>query len=381
MKAKQVLLVFNGLLLFYNGLFAVSANAQVPQYFFVGTYTDGESKGIYLYSLDPISGKLSNQGLAAQSTNPSFLAMTANGRYLLSVSEVQDEQNRKMGYVESFAVNKKDNHLTPINKVSSGGADPCYVSVNQYGNVLAANYSSGSAALFKLDNSGKLSQYVDIQQHVGSGPDKARQSEPHVHSTYFEPFSDRIFVSDLGTDQVAIYNLDGRGSKLIKAEVPTINITPGSGPRHLAFHPALRILYVVNELSNDISVITLNRDGSFSTLQTVSTLPAGYDKPTNCADIHISKDGRFLYASNRGFNTIAIFAVDLKDGKISLIGQQSTRGKIPRNFAISPNEDFLLVANQESQDIVSFRRDTITGKLEFADQIKAPKPVCLLFSK
>jgi len=352
-----------------------------PQYFFVGTYTNNGSEGIYIYSLDSATGKLSNLGLAGKSDNPSFLALNSNGKILLAVNEVKNEQS--MGYIESFNINPENHHLTVVNKVLSGGAHPCYVSVNQEGYVLAANYSGGNVALFRMDGSGRLSNFIDIQQHFGHGINTARQGEPHVHSAYFEPSSHRIFVSDLGTDSVSVYSIkdEGNGTKLGKGAIPAVKIRPGSGPRHLAFHPNMKLVYVINELSNDISVVVLNNDGSFTTIETVSTLPKGYNKPSNCADIHISNDGRFLYASNRGYNTIAVFSVDQMNGKIKLIGQEPTRGDTPRNFTLSPNEDFLLVGNQNSQNIVSFRRDSKSGMLKYVDQIKAFKPICLLFCK
>ena len=379
METKKILFFFIGLMLFYNSLFAGSGKVNEPQYFFVGTYTGGGSEGIYSFSLNPVTGKLFNCGLAAKIDNASFLALSTNKKFLLAVNETKDEHNRNMGYIESFLVNTKEHNLKLVNKVSSGGADPCYVSANQANYVLAANYSGGNVALFRLGKSGILSEFVDIQQHFGHGPNKERQMEPHVHSAFFEPLTNRIFVSDLGTDQVAVYLLDGTNAKLLKAPFPVIQIAPGSGPRHLAFHPTRKIVYVVNEISNDISVVSLNEDGSFRIIETISTLPVGYDKPSNCADIHISKDGRFLYASNRGHNSIAIFSVDQATGEITMIGLEPTRGETPRNFTLSPNEDFLLVANQNSEDIVSFRRDKASGKLQFADQIKAFKPVCLLF--
>jgi len=255
------------------------------------------------------------------------------------------------------------------------------VSVNNDGYVLAANYTGGSVALLRLDKSGKLTNPLFVDQHYGNGPNKARQAEPHVHSAFFEPGGDRIFVADLGIDQVSVYKIDNSGSKLIKASVPAVIMTPGSGPRHLAFHPTLKVLYVVNELMCTVSVIDLNKDGSFTTVQSVSALPSGYDKPNTCADIHISKDGRFLYASNRGFNSIAIFSVDPTSGKVTQIAQEPCRGDGPRNFTLSPDENYLLVANQNTQDIVAFRRDARSGKLEFSDQVKALKPVCLVFRK
>ena len=381
MKTKIIQLLTLLMFLIPRFLLAGVSVSHEPQYFFVGTYTNSGSEGIYLFSLDPKSGKLTNHGLAAKSDNPTFMTLSSTGKILLAANEIQDKNNRNMGYIESFAVNNENHHLNFINKVLSGGADPCYVSVNRSGHVLAANYSGGSAALFNMDQSGTLSEFTDLKQHVGSGPVKARQAEPHVHSAYFEPSSNRIFVADLGTDKVAVYLLDERGSKLKNSPFPAIIMPPGSGPRHMAFHPTLKFLYVINEISNTVSVVSLNKDGSYSILETISTLPAGYDKPGNCADIHISNDGRFLYASNRGLNSIAIFSVNPLSGRIVQIGQESTRGEIPRNFTLSPNEDFILVANQNSQNIVSFRRDAVTGKLEYVDQIKSLKPVCLLFCK
>ncbi|HEY3388917.1 MAG TPA: lactonase family protein [Prolixibacteraceae bacterium] len=381
MRSNAIALLFIGIFLINNLLFAEPGNKTKPQPFFVGTYTEGGSEGIYSFSLDPVTGKLKDNGLAGKTNNPSFLALTSDGKFLLSVHETKGEDGSTMGYIESFAVKNDDSHLTSIGKVSSGGAHPCYVSVNQKGYVLAANYTGGSVALFRINDSGKLSDTLDVQQHYGSGPNKARQAEPHVHSAFFEPGSDRIFVADLGIDQVSVYKIDNSRNKLIKAPVPAIIMAPGSGPRHLAFHPTLKVVYVVNELSCTVSVVTLNKDGSFTTVESVSALPSGYDKPNTCADIHISKDGRFLYASNRGFNSVAIFSVDPKNGKIVQIGQEPTRGDGPRNFTLSPDENYLLVANQNTQDIVSFRRDAKTGKLQFADQVKALKPVCLLFRK
>lgn len=380
MRAKVIVLLLFGIFMINNYVLAVSGK-KVTQNFFVGTYTDGGSEGIYSFGLDPVTGKLTDNGLAAKSNNPSFMALTSNGKFLLAVHETKGENGSIMGYIESFAVTKNNNRLASLGKVSSGGAHPCYVSVNQEGYVLAANYTGGSVALLRLDESGKLGDTLDVQQHFGSGPNKARQAAPHVHSAFFEPGSNRVFVPDLGIDKVAVYQLDNKNSKLLKAPVSSIIMTPGSGPRHLAFHPNKKVLYVVNEISSAVSVVALNKDGSFTTVENVSALPSGFNQPNTCADIHISKDGRFLYASNRGFNSIAIFSVDPENGRLLQIGQESTKGDGPRNFTLSPDDNYLLVANQNTQDIVAFRRDVKTGKLQFTDQIKAFKPVCLLFRK
>ena len=368
-------------LLIGSCLLAQPVSSRLPQYFFVGTYTEGGSEGIYNFSLDPVTGKLNDLGLAAKSNNPSFLALTENGKFLLAVHETKGEDGSSAGFIESFSIKKGEMALTNLGKVSSGGAHPCYVSVNQSGYVLAANYTGGSVGLLKVDENGKLSTVSDVQQHYGSGPNKARQAEPHVHSAFFEPGTNRVFTPDLGLDQVTAYDIDKVNAKLVKSKFPAIVVHPGSGPRHLAWHPTKKIVYVVNEMGCSVSVVTLNNDGSFTILETVSALPAGYDKPNTCADIHITKDGLYLYASNRGLNSIAIFSVDPKTGKIILLGQEPTRGDTPRNFTLSPNDDYLLAANQNTNNIVAFRRDAKTGKLQFTDEIKAFKPVCLLFRK
>jgi 6-phosphogluconolactonase len=373
-------------LLAINTLVINSIEARVigkgpVQNFFVGTYTEKGSEGIYRCGLDTETGKLIDLKLVAKSDNPSFLALTKDGNYLLSVNETIDPKGNKMGYIESFSVSTSGDKLIPVNKVSSGGAHPCYVSVNAERYVLAANYTGGSVALFMLGDKGKLSPAVDVQQHHGNGPDKLRQEGPHVHSAFFEPGTDRIFVADLGTDAVSVYHIDKVKPQLVPVSNPEIKLNPGSGPRHLAFHPKKKILYIVSELSNSVSAISLNMDGSYTTIETVTAIPADYKKKNACADIHISNDGRFLYASNRGLNTIAIFAVDQESGKLKIIAQEPTKGENPRNFTLSPDENYLLVANQTTQNIVSFKRDKNTGKLTYIDQIQAHVPVCLLFQK
>ena len=373
--------------LFITSVLAVSnSEAKITgrgpvQYFFVGTYTDGGSEGIYRAGLDTRTGILSDLGLMAKSDNPSFLALTKDGNYLLAVNETIDIKDNKMGYIESFSVSADRDKLTPVNKVSSNGAHPCYVSVNAGGYVLAANYTGGNVALFKMGDNGKINPAADVQQHHGRGPNKERQEGPHVHSAFFEPGTDRIFVADLGTDAVSVYNLDKNKLQLLPANTTEIKLTPGSGPRHLAFHPRKKILYCANELSNSVSVILLKKDGSFTTIETVSAIPGDFKKSNTCADIHISRDGRFLYVSNRGLNSIAVFAVNQENGKLKIIVQEPTKGENPRNFTLSPDEKYLLVANQTTQNIVAFRRDKYTGKLVFTSQIKAHQPVCLLFQK
>jgi 6-phosphogluconolactonase len=373
-------------LLFFLMIFSfyatVSSQTIAPKgtiHFFVGTYTEENgSEGIYSYGLDPVSGKLHSNGLAVLSENPSYLTMTTDGKHLISVREMLDENNLKMGYIELFNVEGTGN-LTSVNKVPSGGANPCHVAVNGEGDVVASNYTGGSVALFKILPSGEMSEALSVSQHTGSGPVLSRQEKPHVHSSLFEPDGKRIFVADLGTDRVKVYTIDKNTNTLKPYKYPEIIIAPGSGPRHMVIHPNGKLLYVANEMGCSVSVVELAAKGSFKVLETVSTLPPEYKIPNTCADIHLSADGRFLYVSNRGMNSIAIFSV--QDTKIRLIGHEDTRGETPRNFTLSPDGEYLLVANQNSNNIVAFKRNAETGLLTFTDEIAAFKPVCLLFSK
>jgi 6-phosphogluconolactonase len=343
------------------------------QSFFIGTYTDEESKGIYEANLNISNGRLSVPVLVIPSSNPTFLAFSADKKFLLAANE-----NNEKGSIESFVLSQKGEPLKRIYQVSSGGAHPCHVSANADRFVLGSNYTGGSIALFRIDNNG-IFKMCDLKEQKGSGPVKGRQEKAHVHSALFEPETDRIFVADLGTDKINIYRLDKVNQKLEEAPVSEIKLPSGSGPRHMIFNHSKKLLYIACELSNTVSVVDLNQNGTYSVITTLSTLPEDYSKESYVADIHLSKDGRFLYVSNRGPDTIAIFTIDQKNGELELIAQESTRGVNPRNFTFSPDENYLLVANQTSQNIVAFKRDSKTGKLTFADEVKALKPVCILF--
>ncbi|MEK7718508.1 MAG: lactonase family protein [Bacteroidota bacterium] len=347
-------------------------------HFYVGTYTDSGSEGIYRFGLDTQSGKLHSNGLAVLSENPSYLAMSKDGRNLLAVRETKDESNHSQGYIELFKIDETGN-LTSVNKVSSGGAHPCYVSVNEDGLVLASNYTGGNVALMRIEPTGELSEVLSADQHTGHGPVADRQEKPHVHSAIFEPKGKRIFVADLGIDQVKVYTIDKTTTTLKPNKYPEIKLPPGSGPRHMAIHPNGKLLFIANEIGCNVSVVQLLDNGAFKIVETVSTLPANFAKPNTCADIHLSPEGNFLYVSNRGMNSIAIFSVNEKEQKLKLLGHEDTKGEMPRNFTLTPQGDFLLVANQNTDNIVAFRRNAETGLLTYTDQINAFKPVCLLF--
>ena len=335
--------------------------------FYVGTYTEGSSEGIYKYSLVD-NGEIDFIGLSVKTDNPSFITKSADEKYLLAVSE---EEN---GIVKSFEI-KKDS-LQFISQSSSGGAHPCYVTVNKEGAVLVANYTGGNVGLLQLGVGGKLSKLLDVQQHYGNGITE-RQKSPHAHSVRFEPNDKNIISVDLGTDELIFSTIDSGKQKLISEGQNKLKFDAGAGPRHLAFHPSENWIYVLNELNSTVSLVKKNNNG-YSIDSSFSTLPKSFIDKNTSADIHISNDGKFLYASNRGHNSIAIFSIRT-DGKLKFLEHASTRGNGPRNFALSPDNNYILVANQYTNNIVSFKRDVITGTLEYVTEVKLSAPVCILF--
>lgn len=340
--------------------------------FYVGTYTNGDSQGIYKYELLK-NGSLRKIGLAARSINPSFLTLSKDKKFLIAVNEIDTKNGN--GTVESFLI-KKD-QLLPISKSSSGGANPCFVATNKSDFVLTANYSSGTIGLLKLDKKGELSGLLDVQQHTGKGITD-RQKSPHAHSAWFDA-DNKIISIDLGTNELWFSKLDYQQEELAPSNPDKLAMEPGAGPRHLAFHPNKKWIYVINELNSTVTLLQKNNNGKYKKGASFSTLPKAYTKPNTCADIHISNDGKFVYASNRGHNSIAVFKVNTNDGTLHIVGYESTKGGGPRNFALSPDNNFLVVANQLTNNIVSFKRNSNTGLLQYIQQIKAPTPVCILF--
>jgi 6-phosphogluconolactonase len=339
--------------------------------FFVGTYTNSESKGIYKYALNN-DGTIEYIGLSAITENPSFLAYSADRRFLVAVQETDVDGK---GAVKSFRVDKDS--LIFISQSSSGGAHPCFVGVNKNGNVLAANYTSGNVGLLHLDENGKLDSLLDVQQHLGSGSTE-RQKEPHAHSVWFEPTDDSSIISvDLGTNQLWFSKID-EAQNLVPSDPLTLTMADGAGPRHLTFHPNGKWIYVLNELNNTITLVNKSNN-DYEIAPSVATLPEDFTEFSKAADIHITSDGKFVYASNRGHESIAMFEVDKSKGTLLPIGYQEVKGKEPRNFSLSPNDKYLIVANQYTNNLVSFKRDSTTGLLTYVSEIKAPTPVCILF--
>lgn len=349
-------------------------NSEVPQAlrFFVGTYTDSGSEGIYAYQLHP-DGSIDSVGLAAFAENPSFLVWSRDKQFLVSVNELDQDGS---GFVTSFR--RQGNSLLELSKQQSGGAHPCFVSVNSDGFVLVANYTGGNVGLLKLRSDGMLSGLLDVQQHFGAGTTD-RQQGPHAHSAWFVPGSDKIISVDLGTNSLWFSQLDKINERFDTLRQEQLLFADGAGPRHLAFHPGGKWTYVLNELNNTVALLQTDSAGDEAIKETYATLPVDFSGQNTAADIHISADGKFLYSSNRGHNSIAIFGVDEQSGGLKLLGFQPVHGDWPRNFSFSPDEQFLLVANQYSSNIVTFRRDITTGLLTFVSSVDAPQPVCILF--
>lgn len=334
---------------------------------YIGTYTDTESKGIYKITMDE-KGKFGELKLQAETMNPSYLCFANQGKNLLAVNEINSLDG--VGSVESYKIGEQ---LELISRKSSGGAHPCFVTANDEGLVLTANYTGGNTGLLRIATDGKLSDLLDVNQHEGAGTVKGRQDAPHAHSIYFQPNKDRVIAVDLGTNELWISQIEG---DQFTPEAPNqIAMPDGAGPRHMAIHPNGKHIYVINELSNTISILDAS---TYQVINNVRTLPDDFNEKSYTADIHISSDGKFLYGSNRGHNSIVIYSI-LEDGNLEMIGHEPTRGDFPRNFSLSPDGSFLLVANQNSNNLVCFKRNKDNGLLTFVDEVSTPKPVCVLF--
>jgi 6-phosphogluconolactonase len=347
----------------------------------VGTYTRGRSQGIYLLRMSP-AGEVSVSGLAAETVNPSFLALDASRRRLYAVNEIGDFQGTSSGAVTAFEVDPVGGGLRALNQQPSHGGAPCHLVVDG-GNrfVLVANYSGGNAVVLPIRPDGSLGEAVSVVQHAGSGPNPQRQQRPHAHSINLDSANRFAFVADLGIDRVMIYRFDGRTGTLSSAEPPSAGLEPGAGPRHFAFHPDGRRAYVINELNSTVTSFEYDAGaGALIRRQTISTLPAGFQGSNNCADIHVHPSGRFVFGSNRGHDSIVVYGIAPADGTLSPVQHQSTLGRTPRNFAIDPAGRFLLAANQDSDSISVFSIDLESGMLAPTGQIvDVPAPVCLKF--
>jgi len=343
-------------------------------YLLIGTYTSGKSEGIYVYKFNSQTGEASYVSKAAGS-NPSYLAVSPDKKYVYSVYEDGDDK----GSVAAYSFDVKTGAMQFLNKQNSGGDHPCYVAVDEKGKwVTVANYSGGNFSLLGVSPDGYLRAADRTIQMSGNGPNQQRQEKPHVHSTVFTPDYKHLLVQDLGTDKIMIYDFDAKKGELKPAKAPFAATHPGGGPRHVDFHPSGDYAYLIEELSGNVTAYKYDK-GKLQYLQTISAVKEGFKGAIGSADIHVSRDGRFLYASNRGSeDDIAIFAIDKSTGKLTLKGHQSVLGKTPRNFSIDPSGRYLLAANQGTNNIVIFKRDPETGLLQdTGKKLEVDKPVCL----
>src|SRR5882762_5022690 len=344
-----------------------------PDLLYVGTYTEN----IYLVRMDRRSGELVRVGAANAGANASFLSMHPNGRVLYAVNELD-----QTGMVSAFAIDRATGALTRLNGQPSGGGAPCYVSVDRAGRAaLVANYAGGSVALLPIEANGALGS-AHVVQHTGKGPNAERQEAPHAHCILADPSNRFALAADLGADRVFVYRLDLDGKSVRHIEEGDAAMRPGAGPRHLAFHPTLPLVFVANELDSTVATLRFDAErGTLSPQDTHSTVPAGWTGTNYPADIHIASSGRTLYVSNRGHNSIAVFSVAETTGALALEQVVSTEGDWPRNFSLDPSGRWLLVANQRSDSVLAFGRDPENGRLTPTPQrIALPSPVCLRFA-
>lgn len=335
---------------------------------FVGTYTDGASEGIYRYTFDPNNGILSKKQLMAKLPNPSFLAFSKNREHLYAVQETADFDSLGGG-ISAFKY--KDGVLEQLNSLGTQGAHPCHVTLSNAGELAVSNYTGGNLTVFQLNSDGSLAATPQVIDHKVLDTTKAA----HVHKSHFN--EDGLFVADLGLDAVKRYSKNGAHWGI--AQLTAVEMEPGAGPRHFTFSKDNRFLYVINELNATISVLERDNQRNYKAIQTESTVASDWEGVKSCADIHLSPDGRFLYGSNRGENTLVIFSVNPDSGTLTLVGREAVRGDWPRNFTLDPTGKYVLVANQRSDNITVFARDSEKGTLTFLNELETPAPVCLLF--
>jgi 6-phosphogluconolactonase len=350
---------------------------------YVGTYTAGTStsKGIQTLRLNRETGELTGPTLAIESENPSFLALHPNGRSLYAVNEVGQFGGKPTGGVTAFAIGK-DGALTKINEQSSGGGGPAHISLNKEGtHAFVANYGGGSVAVLPIAKDGSLQPQTGFVQHEGAGTDPKRQNKPHAHSINVDPSGKFAIAADLGLDKLFVYKFDKVKGTLTPNDPPFATVAPGSGARHFAFAPNGKIGYAINELKSTITVFTWDAaKGTLTEIQTLTTLPKDFTGESFTADVQVHPSGKFVYGSNRGHNSISVFAVDPQTGKLTLSSTQSTGGSWPRHFGIDPSGTFLLAANQRSDSIVVFRIDPATGALkETGKTATVGQPACVRF--
>jgi 6-phosphogluconolactonase len=351
-------------------------------YMYVGTYTGKDSQGIYVYRYDAGTGEATPLGLAAEAKNPTFLAIHPSRKFLYAANEVMDFDAARSGAASAFAIDQATGKLQLLNQISSKGGAACAIAIDRAGKyALVANYAGGSVALLPIGKDGRLQEASAFIQHTGTGADPLRQDGPHAHSADFSPDQRFAFANDLGLDRVMVYRFDSGKGSLAPNDPPFAKVPPKFGPRHLAFHPNGRFVYVINELASQVVVFAYDaKTGKLTEMQTLSSLPADFSGESFTAEIAVHPSGRFVYGSNRGHNSLALFSVDAPTGRLTLVDTFPTGGRWPRHFEIDPAGRFLFVGNQLSNDISSFHIAPETGRLTPTGQVlQLASPVCIKF--
>lgn len=348
---------------------------------YIGTYTGPKSKGIYAARMDLSSGKLTPLGLAAETRNPAFLEVDAAHRRLYAANEIGNFEGQHAGAVSAFSIETNPATLTLLNQVSSAGGGPCHLAITPDGkDIFVANYGGGSVAMLPVKADGTLGKASAFIQHEGKSA-HPRQEKPHAHCCALDAVHHRLFVCDLGLDKVMIYDYDSTNGTLTANTPPFFTTLPGEGPRHLAFHPSDRFAYLVSELDSTVTALAYDaRRGALRAFQTERLVPKEFTNENTAAEVAVHPSGNYLYASNRGHNSIAIFRIDRMSGKLTFVDRQPTGGKTPRHFAIDPTGRFLLAANQDSGNVVEFAINANTGRLTpTGNTLEVSAPVCLKF--
>jgi 6-phosphogluconolactonase len=368
------------------GVMALAGSAPQAETMLVyfGTYTNDASKGIYVSRLDLSSGALTAPELAVETTSPSFLALHPSRRYLYAANEVRSFEGQETGAVSAFAIDAATGRLTTLNQQSSGGSGPAHLVVDRSGqNVLVANYGGGSVAVLPVGTDGRLRPPSAVVQHTGSSVNPKRQSKPYAHSINVDPGNRFAYAADLGIDKVMIYRFDPAAGTLVANDPASASVAPGSGPRHFAFDPTGSHAYVINEMLMTITAFSHDAArGALAEVQTISTLPPGQDvaQGFSTAEVQVHPSGRFVYGSNRGHDSVTVFARDASSGRLTFLQNVPTQGAFPRNFGIDPSGRYLLAANQRSNSVVVFRIDQDTGRLTpTGHSVTVGTPVCVTF--
>lgn len=354
-----------------------------PIRFGTGQVLQGKGLGIYCFAFDPEAGTLTPHMVTQNVRNPSYLCFDRDRRHLYCVNEFKEYDGKPSGGVSAFRIDQDSGALTGLNSKPSHGTDPCHLLVHPSGrHVLVANFASGSTCVLSILEDGSLGDETNWVQHQGSSVDPRRQNGPHAHAVEISADGRFAYVPDLGMDEILVFAFDERTGTLTVADVPKVEVTPGAGPRQLVMHPDGGSAYLINELNSTMTAYRHDaQTGALIEMQTLSTLPEGFEGETSCAEVQITPDGRFLYGSNRGHDSIAIYAVDPVGRKLTSVGWESTGGKIPRNFEVDPTGRYLCVANQDSDNLVLFRIDQTTGRLtRFGVEAEAPTPICVRFA-